>query len=422
MKTDTPVIGIDVAKDFSYYAVLSPEGKVVLKPFKALNTREGLNSVLSEIKKVEKHFGSRPPIVLESTGHYSNRIVHFFVENDLRVYLINPLLSHSIKNSTVRKVKTDKLDAEELARMFFYMDLTEYQKQDKSFENLKALTRTYHQFSQQKVSVVNQLTAVIEQVMPGFTEVFTSISCKTALELLIHYPSPHNILKASREEVMMLIKTTSRGSLEYASKKFEMLLDSAEEGKDTGILLEAYGQIITVHANHLKNINEQLDIINKAIEALSINISEVQLLQSIPAIGSKLAPVIASEIGNIEKFKNYKKVVAYCGIDPSVKQSGKFLGTKNKLTKRGSPYLRKAIYIAAIGSIRQNPDGSYPNKVIYDYYQKKIQSKAKKQALGAVMNKLVRIIFSVLKNQRPFVLITPEEQTKMYQQNIKIIA
>lgn len=422
MKTDTPVVGVDVAKDFSYYAVLSPDGKVYLKSFKVLNTREGLDFALTEIKKVEKQFGSKPAFVLESTGHYSNRIVHFFLENDLKVYLINPLLSHSIKNSTVRKVKTDKLDAEEIARIFFYMDLIEFQRMDRNLENLKVLTRTYHQFSQQKTASINQLTAIIDQVMPSFVKVFKSISCKTALELLLHYPSPVSIVSASKEAVIGLIKTTSRGSIEYASNKYKLLLESAREGIDTGILLEAYEQIIMVHAKHLKNIDDQLDTITKGIEALGINIPEVQLLQSIPGIGPTLAPVIAAEIGNIARFKSSKQLIAYCGIDPSVKQSGKFLGTKNKFTKRGSIYIRKALYIAATVAIRKNPNGSYANKVIYDYYQKKIQSKAKKQALGAIMNKLVRIIYSVLKNQRPFLLITPEEQLRMYQQNIQVVA
>jgi transposase len=422
MKKDTPVVGVDVAKDFSYYAVLSPEGKIFLKSFKALNTRKGLESVLTQIKKVEKQFGSKPAFVLESTGHYSNRIVHFFLENDLKVYIINPLLSHSIKNSTVRKVKTDKMDAEEIARIFFYIDLMEYQRMDRNFENLKILTRTYHQFSQQKTASINQLTAVIDQVMPGFSQVFKSIACKTALELLLHYPSPVSIVSASKKEVLELIKTTSRGSAEYTSKKYDLLVESAREGIATGILLEAFEQIIMAHVRHLKSINEQLDALDKTINALGINIPEVQLLQSIPAIGSKLAPIIAAEIGNIERFKSSKQLVAYCGIDPSVKQSGKFLGTKNKFTKRGSIYIRKALYMAAAVAIRKNPNGSYTNKIIYDYYQKKIQSKAKKQALGAVMNKLARIIFSVLKNQHPYVVITPEEQVKMYQQNMKIVA
>ncbi|AOT69391.1 IS110 family RNA-guided transposase [Geosporobacter ferrireducens] len=422
MKGEFPVIGADVAKDFCYYAALSPTGETYLKPFKALNTGEGLASVINQIEKVEKAFNRKPVIVLESTGHYSNRLVHFFTRHNLKVYLINPLLSHSIKNSTVRKVKTDKVDAEELAKMYFFMNLKEHQMQDEYLENLKILTRTHYHLSEQRVSVMNQLKAAIEQVMPGFTKVFKSISCKTSLELLVRYPSPTSFLEGTKDDIVQIVRTTSRTSMAYATKKYELILKSAQEGKETGILLTAYEQIIIVYANHLKHINEQLDLIDKKIEALAINIPAIQLLRSIPGIGKNLAPIIAGEIGSIARFQSSKQLVAYCGIDPSVKQSGNFIGTKNKFTKGGSRFIRKALYIAATVAIRQNPNGQYVNKVIYDYYHKKIQIKAKKQALGAVMNKLVRIIFSVLKNENPFVLITPEEQVKMHRSNVKIVA
>ncbi len=112
------------------------------------------------------------------------------------------------------------------------------------------------------------------------------------------------------------------------------------------------------------------------------------LLKTIPGIGENLAPIIAAEIGDIKRFKNAKQLKAYCGIDPSVRQSGNFTGTKNRLTKRGSPYIRRALYIAATVAIRKNPNGSCINSVLHDYYQGKITSKPKKQALGAIMNKL----------------------------------
>ncbi|WP_255711549.1 transposase [Pelosinus baikalensis] len=108
-------------------------------------------------------------------------------------------------------------------------------------------------------------------------------------------------------------------------------------------------------------------------------------------------------------------MVTYCGMDPSVRQSGNYVGTKNRVTKRGSPFLRRSLYMAATTAIRKNGKGSLVNEVIYDYYQKKVQSKTRKQALGAVMNKLLRIIFSVLKSKQAFRVITPDEQVQLYQ-------
>ncbi|XER08599.1 hypothetical protein SRRS_42140 [Sporomusa rhizae] len=165
----------------------------------------------------------------------------------------------------------------------------------------------------------------------------------------------------------------------------------------------------------MKHINEQIKQLEAKIDSLSIHIPAIDLLATIPGIGKKLAHILASEIGDINRFNNAKQLVAYCGIDPSVKQSGNFNGTKNRITKRGSPFIRKALYIAATVVIRQGV-----NSVLLSYYQQKVQTKAKKQALGAIMNKLIRIIYSVLKNEKPFELITPEEQEKRYKNALKL--
>jgi len=420
MESVHPVVGIDVAKDFCYYCFLTPAGKIYREPFKANNDESGLRYVVGEIKKVEKEFGTKPVIILESTGHYSNPLVHFFTKKDLTVFLVNPLQSHSIKNSQIRKVKNDKVDAEELARLYFLKDLKAYEVTDEKIENLKVLSRAYFHMSEQRVSILNQLVASIEQVMPQFTKVFKNVSSKTALELLTKYPSHDAILKAPKEDITQLIKICSRKPLKYAQDKYEALVKACKGGKEIGISRDAYYQIIKTYADMLKDINAKLDALQSSIIALGKQIPSYSLLTSIPGIGEKLAAIIISEIGSIDRFEKAKQLVAYCGIDPSVRQSGNFVGTKNKLTKRGSSYIRRALYIAAVASVRQYANGTYLNKVIYDYYQSKIQGKPKKQALGAVMNKLVRIIFSVLKNNREFVLITPQEQAKMYKSNLRI--
>lgn len=417
-----PVVGVDVAKEFCFYCVLSPDGKKYLEPFKAFNTKKGLDFVLNKLEKVEKAFNRKPAIVLESTGHYSPRIVHFFCKNGFEVFLVNPLQSHSIKNSYIRKVKNDKVDAEELAKLYFVCDLRKYHPSKNSIENLKIFSRAFSNLSEQRVTIVNQLISAVDQVFPGFTEVFSTVSSKTAIELLVNYSSPDELLNATEEDVVSLIRSCSRRSLEYAEKKYKLLVKCAKDAKDTGVDLAALYEIVRIYAQNLMYIDNKLQELEKLIKECAITIPEVDLISSIPGFGKKLSAIIASEIGDISRFDNAKQLVAYCGIDPSVKQSGNFTGTKNKFTKRGSPYIRKALYIAAIISVRKAPNGKCVNPVIYDYYQEKIKSKSRKQALGAVMNKLVRIIFSVLKNNRSFVLITPEEQVALYRSKIRKVA
>jgi transposase len=270
--------------------------------------------------------------------------------------------------------------------------------------------------------MLNQLVSAVEQVMPAFTKIFDTLASKTALALLIQYPSPDALANATKDELLDLIQTHSKMGSIYAHKKYELLLKCIDDAKVTGILMDGYYAIIRIYAENVKHINEQLKVIDKEIEQLALSLQELPLLESIPGIGKKLAPIIASEIGDIARFNNAKQLVAYCGIDPSVRQSGNFTGTKNKFTKRGSSYIRRALYLAATVAIRKNSKGTFVNQVLYDYYQEKIKSKARKQALGAVMNKLIRIIFSVLKNKEQFTLITPQEQIKKYRSPIKKVA
>ena len=148
---------------------------------------------------------------------------------------------------------------------------------------------------------------------------------------------------------------------------------------------------------------------SKDLPVLSISIA---LLCSIPGIGLITAATILAEIGDFSAFPNPDKLGAFFGIDPSVKQSGQFEGTRNKMSKRGSRLLRRVLFTTALANVRKKSNGKENNPVLYDFYQKKCTSKAKKVALGAVMHKLVFIIFAVLRDKKPFELRKPEEHAK----------
>jgi transposase len=415
MLSNRPAVGIDVAKNFCFYAAVSPTCTAFLKPFKALNTKQGLLFALEQIKKVEEAFSSQPVIVLESTGHYSQRIVHFFLKQGFEVYHINPLISHSIKNSAVRKVKTDQVDALELAKLPFLHNLRSNTMPKEQITNLKVLARTRCHLIEQRATSINQLQTAIEQVAPLFPTILNPGSL-TALTLVNKYPSPAEwSKKANRKIIMTLFETLPRRGKLYAEQKYKALLSCAQDAEVTGIWMAAYFSTIQHYASIVQFLNSEIKVIDSQIEELSAQLPEVGLLTSIPGIGDTLAPLLLGEIGDIERFINAKQLVAFSGIDPSVRQSGNYVGTKNKVTKRGSPFLRHALYIAATTSVRKESKGSQVNSVIYEYYTRKVETKAKKQALGTVMNKLLRIIFSVLKNKQPFRLITPDQQVEMYQ-------
>ena len=172
----------------------------------------------------------------------------------------------------------------------------------------------------------------------------------------------------------------------------------------------------------VKNLQENLDKILKTIHQLiaddmskdmPVMALTLELLQSIPGIGLITAATIIAEVGDFGAFSNPKKLAAYFGIDPSVMQSGEFIGTRNKMSKRGSRLLRRVLFTAALANIRTKRNGDACNPVLMDFYQRKSQNKPKKVALGAVMHKLVYIIFAVLRDRKPFEVRTPEEHARM---------
>ncbi len=311
MIVNRPVIGIDVAKEFCVYAVASPDGKPFLKPFKALNTKQGLLFVLEKIKKVEDTFGSKPLISLESTGHYSARIVHFFLKKGFEVFLINPLVSHSIKNSTIRKVKTDAVDAFELAKLLFLQDFRPFVMPSNALANLKLLARTRFQLAAQRTTLLNQLVAAIEQMAPTFAKVLDPASL-TALTLLTQFPSALEWVKEQNQAtILTMLETLPRKGKPYGKKKYEALLDCAKDAQVTGIDLTAHVAAVQVYANSVRFMEQQLAVLDAQINALAQQMPELALLRSIPGIGVNSSP---SYPGRNRRYQPVYQCQTACGL------------------------------------------------------------------------------------------------------------
>ena len=119
-------------------------------------------------------------------------------------------------------------------------------------------------------------------------------------------------------------------------------------------------------------------------------------LTSIPGLGSVLAATSLAAIGDVARFPRREALVAYAGLDPSVFESGAFHGRRQHISKRGSPYLRRALYLAAHSAHRRNPD-------LATYLERKLaEGKSYKAAVVALAHKLLARIYTVLKEGRPY--------------------
>lgn len=422
-------VGIDVGADFSWISLLTPDHKPVMKPFKVLHDNfDSLDKAVSAIKKAEELNSMKAQIFLESTGIYHFPLFCYLKESGFEVFVLNPLITDSNKNIGIRKVKNDKNDSLRIAKLAYTHDLKTSIIPSDIVINLRSLTREYYHLVDSKTAYVNKLHKELRLVFPGYSKVFSTLTGKTSLLVLKTYKTPDSILKAPKDEIISLIALTSRKGLNYARCKYNKLIEAAKLSKSFGQHLDSVFEIIQLNIEFIEIFNSKIEAILKSIKDFTIQheshpfIKQIHLLDSIKGVGFISAVTLMCEIGDFSAFKKPKQLYAYFGLDPAVKESGKFKGSKVSMSKRGSRLARRVLFTVALVSVRGSKSGTSNNPVLKNYYDKKKLSKPKKVALGAVMHKISNIIFAVLRDTTPFVLRTPDEHRKAYNSHLSLVA
>ena len=373
-------IGIDIAKYSHFASVVSSDGEVIVKPFSFQNSREGFMKLVEEIENFQDCL-----IGLESTGHYAENLIYFLYERNYNIALINPIQTDSLRDSNIRKTKTDKLDTKLIVECLMLKKYSLVNFQDINVIKLRRLSRFRMELIQQQTRIKTQLTGCLDIVFPELLSFFKgNLHLKTSYALLEKYSSAKAIRSARIDGLTNLLYNNSKGKYTYddASRLKNLAKDSV--GLDNPSIDLQIKCLIT----QLRLYKEQIKDIDFGIETL-MEIINSKII-TIPGIGYNLGAMIISEIGDIKRFSNPSKLLAFAGLDPVVKQSGNFQADTLKISKRGSTYLRYAIYRAAFLII-------YNNETFHKFYiDKRTQGKTHRVALGHVCNKLVRVIFKIL--------------------------
>ena len=405
-----PVIGLDVSKGESQVQAFLDKGKPYLKSFKVSHTVEGLGLLEKFLDEVRRETGKKPPIVLEATGHYHSSVVQYLEDRGYLLIIINPLISYKAKSSSLRKVKTDAVDAYQLCELFYKEDLEPYKKRGVQLLNLRNLTRQHENITGVLIQTKLQFQAILDQVFPEYRGVFGDLYSVVSLLTLSEFPSSEDILEASLETIADKIAQLCKSrSYRWANEKAIELKAAANRNPFEKTLYQSHILSLSIFINIILQYKEHLSKLETEIDALAKEVEEYNIIKSIPGIGEKIAATIISEIGEIDRFNNPKKLVAFAGIDPSVFESGKFTATKNRITKRGSSRLRHALYMAVRCAIRdcrkkKTTDEVIPrNKKMREFYDKKRkEGKPFKVAVIACVNKLLHWIFALLKSKTTF--------------------
>lgn len=384
------IVGIDIGKNHHEASIVSPEGKQIGRSLRFATTHKGADSLMSFIFK---NIGNSPCVFgMEATDHYWYPIYSFLKAKGYTIYVINPIQSDSLRKMYIRQTKNDSIDSFLIAEVIRFGQFGTTSMADENILAMRQLCRYRDSVISSRTEIKLRIGTIMEQIFPEYEKQFSSLWVSTSMGILEKYLTPENIENAPIDELFEIIKDKSHNRLTRA--KAISIKEAAADTFGIKIAQDAF-------SFQLKQLIDRMNFLDKQIEALDCQILEYYekfdcYLHTIPGIGIIGAATILAEIGDISRFKNSSSLIAFAGIDPTVRQSGEFNSTHNHMSKRGSPYLRHAIFLAATTC-------SFHNSPLNAYYKKKRdQGKHHLTATGAVARKLTTVIYAVLRDGKPY--------------------
>ena len=384
------IVGIDIGKNHHEASIVSPEGKQIGRSLRFATTHKGADSLMSFIFK---NIGNSPCVFgMEATGHYWYPIYSFLKAKGYTIYVINPIQSDSLRKMYIRQTKNDSIDSFLIAEVIRFGQFGTTSMADENILAMRQLCRYRDSVISSRTEIKLRIGTIMEQIFPEYEKQFSSLWVSTSMGILEKYLTPENIENAPIDELFEIIKDKSHNRLTRA--KAISIKEAAADTFGIKIAQDAF-------SFQLKQLIDRMNFLDKQIEALDIEIMKYYeqfdcYLHTIPGIGIIGAATILAEIGDISRFKNSSSLIAFAGIDPTVRQSGEFNSTHNHMSKRGSPYLRHAIFLAATTC-------SFHNSPLNAYYKKKRdQGKHHLTATRAVARKLTTVIYAVLRDSKPY--------------------
>lgn len=380
-------ISIDIGKFDHWISVTNSDGEVLIQPFRISNDSNGFNELLSTVSSFKS---PRHIVGLEATGHYGDNLIRFLLDNDFEVGLINPISTDAKRKQKIRKTKNDKIDTFIIAQVMQDKNYTTVTIRKLEMKQLKELTRYHASLMEDINQLKNQLQKCIDIVFPEFNSLFKSKYSRAYMALLKEFGNAYSIANANLTHLKNVISFKGKGRKEDldASTIRDTARNSIGENNDISTLK------IKMLIESIELIENQLQCVDKKIGESAVQLNSP--ITSIPGIGIYTGMCILSEIGDINCFDSSRKIVGYSGMDPATYQSGQYNAPTTALSKRGSRYLRKALYQCILPVCKFNP-------TFNTYYNlKRSQGKSHRCAQGHAIRKLIRVIFKLLSENRTF--------------------
>ena len=383
-------VGIDIAKRNHEASVIAQDGRVVRKAMRFANSQAGYNKFMDMVRSLKE------PVVfgMEATGHYWLTLYTHLRNDGFTVHGINPIQSDALRGMYIRKTKTDSVDSVIIADVIRFGRYCETSVEPGDLQAMRELCRQRFYIIDMASDLKRKVIALLDQVFPEYEKLFSDTFGASSMEILSQYTTPEEMLSVSSQQLAEILEKASRGRM--GAEKAVEIQNAARNSFGIVMASCSFSLIIRQYIEQIRSLEASVDVFDAEIARL-LSGFDTQLT-TITGVGPTLAAVILSEIGgDIRRFSSPAKLAAYAGVDPTVKQSGDFSGSRMKMSKRGSPYLRRAIWLASTVAAFKDP-------AIHALYERKrAEGKDHMTVIGHVCRKMISIIFAVLRDNTPYV-------------------
>ena len=384
-------VGIDVAKDKHDCYIANSNGEILADVFTIPNDQIGFNLLFQTLQSVAPDL-SKVKVGLEATGHYSYNILGFLLGKGLTTFVINPLHTNLFRKSTsLRRTKTDKVDARTIAAMLASnVVLTSYTAISYHNEELKSLTRYRFDKVQERAKLKSSVARLVNILFPELEKLVPTLHLNSVYTLLSEFPGAKQIASCHLTRLVHLLSESSKGR--YKRDKAVQIREAAKA---------SIGSVMPAKSLELKHTIHLIEILSEEIDEIEISIREIMdrnpdPILTIPGINYRMGAMILAEIGDFSRFDSPNKILAYAGLSPSTYQSGKLVNAYPHMEKRGSKYLRYALYNATKYVCIWDPTfAAYLAK-------KRAEGKHYNVAISHAAKKLVRVICALQKSGKPY--------------------
>jgi len=385
-------LAIDVAKGKSMVTFVSSSGEVLIDPYEVNHSINDFASLLNRIKKFKLDDVS---VIMESTGVYHRPIERFFLENNFKVFVINPIYG-KMKKRNLRKTKTDKEDCFNLVNLFMSNTFKEYIKPNQLYLDLNALSRQYFALDELCVNIKNRYRNLVYLCFPEYENIFKDslIYSNIALEFIENYPHADIISNTRIDKLQNFFK---KREFRYWKAKASLIKEIASRSYPSVNMNDELVSNLSQMARLVNEYQKAIDIIKYKITFLAKKSKYFEPINSIYGIGEFTTSIIIAELGDINRFNNIKELTAYCGLDPSIKQSGKSVNVHGHISKSGNKYMRKILYVACLNIITIVGRTKIENDIEIYYRKKRNEGKHHYASIIACTTKLLRKILALCK-------------------------